>query len=104
MLKFLYDSMLESKRIQEAKELAEKLREKGVAIEIIDTANWDDKRKWDFYLNELLPISVRFHKKLRGVLRTHKAGAIYYSSVLVTEDNFFANEDANEKLKELIVR
>lgn len=101
MFKFLYDSSLESTWVKEARRLAERLREKGVPIEIIDTAQWSDERKWSFYLNELLPISVRFHKRLRGVLRTHKAGVIHYDSVLVTEDNFFAHEEAYEKLKEL---
>ncbi|MEX2753548.1 MAG: hypothetical protein Q6366_016995 [Candidatus Freyarchaeota archaeon] len=104
MFKFLYGSTLETRRIQETKELAEKLREKGVAIETTDTADWDDRRKWNFYLNELRPISAMFHKKLRGVLRTHKAGATYYSSVPVTEDNFFANKEANKKLKEQAVQ
>ena len=82
--------------------MAEDLRSSGFPIEIIDVASWDDKKKWKFYFNELLPLSVRLHKKLRGVVRTHKAGLIHLDCILISEDNFWTYEQACKKLRELL--
>jgi len=99
--RFLFDSRTESDRIREIKESVMELRRRGAPIEVIDTANWSDGRKWEFYLKELMPISVRKHKRLRGRVRTHRAGGIYYTSVLLAEDDFFTGEEARKKLNEL---
>jgi len=68
----------------------------------IDTANWDRNQCWSFYLNELLPLSVLTKKKLRGRVRTHKAGDIYLRDMLVTEKEFFINEEAVVFLEKLL--
>lgn len=95
-MRYLYDSRIESEIGKEGKKLAKR---KG--IELINTANWSDEEKWNFYLNKLLPLSVMTHKKLRGRVRTHKAGMVHYSGVLLTEDDFFVGEEAIKKLKEI---
>lgn len=70
-------------------------------LEIIDTTDWNEEKKEEFYFSQLMPISVSKHKRLRGKVRSHKAGAISYGSVLFTGDNFFTGEKALEKLKQL---
>jgi len=95
-MKFLYDSQSENEVIKEGKRLAE---EKDIPT--IDTANWDENKKWEYYLEVFLPISVQYHRKLKGRIRTHKAGLIHFSCVLVTDDNFYVRENAVEKLREL---
>ncbi len=95
-MKFLYDSQSENEVMKEGKRLAEERD-----IQTIDTANWDETKKWEYYLGVFLPISVRYHRKLKGHIRTHKAGSIHFSCVLVTDDNFYVREKAIEKLREL---
>ena len=95
-MEYLYDSNFDNEAMKEGRLLAEK---KG--IESIDTASWDEDKKWDYYLHVLMPISVRFHRKMKGRIRTHKAGFIHLDSVLVTDDNFYVGEEALEKLRDI---
>ena len=95
-MEFLYDSQFENEVMREGKRLAE---EKG--IQTIDTASWDERKKWDYYSSVFIPISVRYHRKLKGRVRTHKAGFIHFFGVLVTDDNFYIADEAVEKLREL---
>jgi len=95
-MRYLYDSRFESEIIREGIEMTKK---KG--LNLIDTASWSDQEKWDLYLNELIPLSVMTRKKLRGYVRTHRAGMIHYSGVLLTDNEFFVGEEAIKKLKEI---
>lgn len=87
--------------MHEAVTIARELRKNGVPIEIIDTANWNDKEKLQFYYDELVPLSLKTRKRLRGYIRTHRSGTIIYHLVLVAEDNFYVGDEAIKKLMEL---
>ena len=95
-MRYLYDSRTESEIGRRCRKIAKR---KGV--ELINTASWSDQEKWNLYLNELIPLSVITHKKLKGRVRTHNAGMIHYSGVLVTDNDFFVREEALKKLKEV---
>ena len=82
--------------MEEGRLIAEK---KG--IETIDTTSWDEDKKWDYYLHVLMPISVRYHRKMKGRIRTHKAGFIHFNGVLITDNNFYIRDEAVEKLREI---
>jgi len=99
--KLLFDSRQKDEMTHKAITIARELRENGIPIEIIDTANWDEEEKLQFYQNELIPLSLKTHKRLRGHVRTHKSKTLMYHLVLITENNFYARDEAIRKLIEL---
>ncbi|MEM2703245.1 MAG: hypothetical protein QXR45_08800 [Candidatus Bathyarchaeia archaeon] len=101
-LKYVYDSSQSTENRQKIVSLLGTLEKKGMHILRIDTANWDQNQCWSFYLNELLPLSVLNKKKLRGRVRTHKAGGIYLRDVLITEKEFFIDEEVIIFLEKLM--
>lgn len=72
-------------------------------MEVIDASDWDDTERQEFYQTKLFPRSIRQGKKLRGQVRTHKAGNInFFKGVLMTGDiedgDFFVGKEAIERL------
>jgi len=95
---YLYDSRSTDEKLLEQ---IRKLKRLGLNIEIIDTSKWDDKKKKEIYFNKLIPISVIKKKKLRGIVRSHKAGVIRLNSILLTDDDFFTGKELEMKIKQL---
>jgi hypothetical protein len=101
-LRHVYNSNSNTENHKRIVSLLNALENKGMNITRIDTSNWDQSQCWNFYLNELLPLSVLNKKKLRGRVRTHKAGSIYLRDVLLTEKEFFIDEEAVIFLEKLL--
>lgn len=73
-------------------------------VEVVEASEWDDTERMEFYQSKLFPRSVRQGKKLRGRVRTHKAGNVnFYSGVLITggveDGDFFIGEEAVDQLR-----
>jgi hypothetical protein len=96
MFEYLFDSSLENETTAECKSLA---HQKG--IKITNTSNWSESEKTSFYYSTLMPISIRFHQRMKGSVRTHKAGFIHFDGILVTDDQFYVRDEALKKLQEL---
>jgi len=96
--RYLYNSRYADQRTLER---VKRLRELGIDIEIVDTSDWSEEKKKEVYFNNLIPVSVTKKKRLRGVVRSHKAGVIMLNSILLTDDNFFAGEELEKKIEEL---
>lgn len=84
----------------------ELIHSEDLDVEVVEASEWDDTERMEFYQSKLFPRSVRQGKKLRGRVRTHKAGNIYfYSGVLLTggveDGDFFVGEEAVERVREL---
>lgn len=63
-------------------------------IDIQDAAGWDDDKREEVYMRHLLPLSVKNRKRMRGRIRSHKAGKIHFTSgVLITDSNFYVGEE-----------
>lgn len=69
-------------------------------IQVVDTANWTDERRTAVYFDELLLRSVVRRRLLRGMVRTHRAGNVFFfHGVLVTADDVFVGEDVDRFLE-----
>lgn len=84
----------------------EKIHSEGLDIEVVEASDWDDEKRLEFYQSKLFPRSVRRGKKLRGRVRTHKAGNInFFNGVLLTggveDGDFFVGEEAVERVQTL---
>lgn len=61
----------------------------------VDAKKMSEEEKWDYYANVLIPISVMEKEKLRGRIRTHKSGAIFFRDlVVVNGEKFYMDEEA----------
>jgi len=80
-----YDSRYVDETIREMLDLARDIP----FIEIVDTADMSDEDRNKIYFDIIMPISVFAGIKVRGRIRTHKAGAVWFiNGVLVrSEDN-----------------
>lgn len=82
----------------------EVIHDSDLDVEVIEAGDWDETKRMEFYQSKLFPRSVRQGKKLRGRVRTHKAGNInFFSGVLLTggiqDGDFFIGEDAVEQIQ-----
>jgi len=81
---FFYDSRYMDDTVREILEIARSMSH----IKIIDTANMSDEEHNKIYFDIIVPISVFARIKVRGHIRTHKAGAIWFSEgVLVKSES-----------------
>ena len=97
-----YDSRYINDTVRELLKLAKEIPD----IEIVDTAGLSEQQLKDIYSNILALISVFTGIKLRGRVRTHKAGTIFFGSgvlVRVEKDprrgGIWIGKDAVEILK-----
>ena len=102
VLKYVYDSGSEPEYRKKLIDLLDRLEKKGMSIKRIDTHNWGQDKRWDFYLNELIPLSVLTKKKLRGRIRTHKAGDVYLVDILIAGRDFSIGEESIQWLEQVI--
>jgi hypothetical protein len=84
----------------------EHIHSEDLDVEVVEASEWDDTERMEFYQSKLFPRSVRRGKKLRGRVRTHKAGNInFYSGVLLTggveDGDFFIGEEAVDRLRSM---
>lgn len=84
----------------------ELIHSKDLDLEVVEASEWDDTERMEFYQSKLFPRSVRRGKKLRGRVRTHKAGNInFHNGVLLTggveDGDFFIGEEAVDRLRSM---
>ncbi|RLF23093.1 MAG: hypothetical protein DRN15_07095 [Thermoprotei archaeon] len=102
---YVYDSSIEDEYRNEIRQLLDKVKKLGVKVEEIDMAGWSDEEKSKFYLERLAPISVIRKKRLRGRIRTHKAGLImFHDMIIVNSSDFFIGEEAVRWLRAFLLR
>lgn len=75
-------------------------------IEVIEASDWDDTERMEFYQSKLFPRSVRQGKKLRGRVRTHKAGNVNFDKGVlliggVDDGDFFVGEEAVKQVQSM---
>lgn len=89
LTKYVYES---DAKDEEQNALIDQLSAQGV--EIVNAKNWDSDKRKEFYESVLFPRSIENGLKLRGRVRTHKAGRIDFSSgVLVVGRMFFVGTE-----------
>jgi hypothetical protein len=98
-IEYVYDDTKSPHR-EEILDLVKKLQKK-FDVKSTDATQWSEKEKQEFYYSRLIPISVLKKKRLRGVVRTHKAGGIYFHDLILYGGDFYPREEAVKKLREL---
>ena len=102
---YVYDSNIKDEHRNEIRQLLDKIKELGIKVEEIDIAGWSDEERSKFYMERLAPISVIRKKRLRGRIRTHKAGLImFHDMIIVNSNDFFIGEEAIRWLRAFLLR
>lgn len=96
-VRYIYESDAENPTQDQALDAAQTHGD----IDIEDAAGWNEDKREEVYMRHLLPLSVKNRKRIRGKLRSHKAGKIHFTQgVLITDTNFYVGEEIIEFLED----